>query len=512
MQCDFLFRRGYVITNVDLKRIDNSYIDEITQKWEKDEIGNLAIYKEPNLENYTHKSGLVEILLLGIVCDPINNISSPDRVLKNLCEAYKENNSAFFDYLDCLSGRFLLLVCAKNNKFLLQDAVGLRPVFYDINSQDVIVSSNPFIIAAINNYSISELHKNFIYSFNYDGTSNFFHFPGLLTSYENVYKLTPNTMYDLENNVVERFFPRGPLNKEKFTPEFIREISLIIERQIKLLAKSHRLAVSLTSGIDSRLTLAATKGNSNNIWYFTTDMGSQDDRQDSYVASKICSDLGIKHTILTLENNNLSSGFLECFNAHTSHMALDRVRHTEVTLDDYPPGYLQIHSGANAIAKSVYLRNISLAPSKISAKLLSHLYNRSRGSEKFVVDAFTTFIDRTNFNSKCLYNYNFYDLFYWEHRLGSWGTLSALAYDIICERTSVMNNRLILKKVLSSKLKHRVRSDIHYEIIKYLWPETLKYPVNPHKKTNRSLNEDVKKKLRGLRLRMKYQNFNLAME
>ena len=54
--------------------------------------------------------------------------------------------------------------------------------------------------------------------------------------------------------------PRAGLKKQKISIDLIEELSNFLTIKIQILCKRRKLAMSLTSGIDSRLTLVAIKG------------------------------------------------------------------------------------------------------------------------------------------------------------------------------------------------------------------------------------------------------------
>ena len=78
---------------------------------------------------------------------------------------------------------------------------------------------------------------------------------------------------------------------------------------------------------------------------------------------------------------------------------------------------------------------------------------------------------------------NILDLFYWEQRIGNWCANFGAELDIAIERFYPFNCRKLLEILLSINKKYRKYPDytLYKELIKQLWSDTLKEPINPIK-------------------------------
>jgi hypothetical protein len=72
-------------------------------------------------------------------------------------------------------------------------------------------------------------------------------------------------------------------------------------------------------------------------------------------------------------------------------------------------------------------------------------------------------------------------IFYWEERLGNWGTQTQIDKDIAQEEFNLFNSRGLITLYLSVNARHLTPPHfyLHKRIIKALWPETLDVPINP---------------------------------
>ncbi|MBJ3793540.1 hypothetical protein I8J38_34180, partial [Bacillus sp. OA1] len=73
------------------------------------------------------------------------------------------------------------------------------------------------------------------------------------------------------------------------------------------------------------------------------------------------------------------------------------------------------------------------------------------------------------------------DLFYWEQRMGNWGTMYQAEQDIAIEEFCPFNNRRLLIALLKLEKEYRQGPEhiIYKKMINSLWPETLSEPINP---------------------------------
>ena len=171
-----LFKRGYLITDTCIENVSNDSVWHIMSKWDKRAINSVYVYRDPALSAYICDKQNTGILLLGLVLDPLNNIDSPERIVNILHTKYLRSEDEFFDYLDTLTGRFVLLVVSPNKKFVLQDATGNKSLFYSNASSEIILSSHIQLIAEMKSCQIPQERLEFINSKSYK--SNVSHFPG----------------------------------------------------------------------------------------------------------------------------------------------------------------------------------------------------------------------------------------------------------------------------------------------------------------------------------------------
>jgi hypothetical protein len=494
---NFLYKRGFVITNKDPLEDKKGILQKLN--WRNIKIGEYNVIFDGNLNINSSSLAGTDILVVGTVLDPFNNLINSDDITEKLAQKFNDSTEDFFDYLDRLSGRFILLLKSKTKTFILQDATGTRSVFYTWQSNFVFISSHAELLADLNCYKPSDEANRFKSSIQFRDNKDSY-FPGISTPYEEIKMLTPNTLLNLSAREVERFFPRENLENQEINNELIGELSDFFQSQVDLLRKDYSLSLSLTAGLDSRLSLATSKKHKDHIYFYTLTYGKNSEK-DAEVARDICDELNLTHHIIPTKGK-IDDGFMDLFLKNTSNMSSEfRGEIGEALYYNYPQGCLHIKSNGSEICRGYYRDIYAILPNKILGEVYAKLYGINPQSS-FVRESFEEFIEVTKLNKESIYNYDHYDLFYWEHRIGNWQSLCLYEWDIAQDTFIPFNNRYILTKMLSIPLKDRLSGRLYYDIIKKVWPETLTIPINPFNRKAKL--KKVKRIKKGLQFRMKY--------
>lgn len=476
-----MFERGFLVTtsgNVGM------------EEWEKIKLTGLNAWAHPLLDYHKHKKDNVTLVVFGKIIDPFNNNGDVNEITESLAKKFAYSEDQFFEYLDELSGRFVIVLESENKTYILQDAAGNKSLFY--NSQFNLFSSHSELIAQLSNQDWHEDSKECISDSMFHKRGS--HFPGRMTTYKNVLKSIPNTLIDVRAGAVRRFFPREPLAQNIINHDIIDEISNVLRTQIKLLRENHSLAQSLTAGLDSRVTLAASKEFSDEIYYYTISAWEEHEKEIQ-VVQKLCDVLGIKHEVLREKRRN-NPGFYEDYLKSNSYMSSkERGQLVKILLEHYPKDYLHLKSSLSEIGRAFYYEHRTFLPSMPGAEDLAKLYGYNSRSH-FVVHAFRDLIEKTAFDKESIFNYNPYDLHYWEYRMGSWQSQGLMECDVAQDSIILFNNRRLLKLMLSVPFADRRKSALHYALIKNMWPEALSIDINPWATKNTA--QDLKRIARGL--------------
>jgi len=455
----------------------NSYFD--LTNWTSKKFNDFFVYHDPLLNFVTQKNKGAEIFTLGIILDPYNKWINNEAILDRCCSLLYASERDFWDYVDTLSGRFILFVNTDQLSFVIQDAAGNRSLFYSIDGINTLLSSHSELIANIHDKRISDDASEFMSQPSFQKNNNRY-FPGRFTPYRSIFSLTPNTLLHVDDGKIVRFFPRSESKSYKVNPGLLDELEFLLITQVQLLSEKYRLAVSLTAGIDSRLTFASCRENLQGIFAYTY-VVDELTKQDSHIASLLCDKLHVPHKTWYC-SKKFEDSLLQKFLKNTSFVSTSyRARIAKMLLQNYPTDHLHLKSNMPDIMKAHYRRRFAFLPYQSSSIVFSRLYGIGYKSE-FVRKAFDDFICVTGLKNEVVYNYDIYDLFYWEHHFGVGQSLNLCEWDIAQDSYILFNNREILKRMIQIPMRDRLAFKLYHQLIERMCPDISGFKINPQKK------------------------------
>lgn len=462
-----LFPRGYYLSR---KRMP-----ELGAHWKRINIDrNYVLSWDARAPAAVGRLGDLTIALIGRAFHLGLNSFDSGKIVEHLTVARSAGPSAYSRALYDLSGRYVVIAQTSNETTLQTDATGMRSAFYAKTGG--VVSSHAALTARLSDQSDPS-------SF---GGPRWFreaqapYHPGRATEYSGVYMLTPNTELTLESGKVSRVgpHPRGPLRSAE---DIAAEVLPLMQRQLSALVEQAPILVSLTAGLDSRITLAASYPVRDHITYFTYSANREDrenpSQGDARFAQLLCGEQGLTHRLVTVDSY-LSGGPLSAVMRENSR----RVHSPSVAaayLEQLPQDAIHIRSNVYEIGRS-FFRNAASAPlGPLNAKEFARRCVRVRGGHETsdaAISAFEDWLTVTGFMD--VEDYDPYDLYYWELRMGRW--LPALIYesDIAHDTYTLINSRRILELFLTASDADRLDAEVFHQIMAMSWPSLLKYPVN----------------------------------
>jgi hypothetical protein len=320
--------------------------------------------------------------------------------------------------------------------------------------------------------------EDFIRSPGYSRTVSYF--PGVATPYREIRILTPNTMLEIRGRRTERFYPRGPLKPARIDKETVERLSSLFISQVGLLAEKHSLAIPLSGGIDSRITLGAAfnSGNTGAVPCYTF-VESRDHELDASVASMLCSDLGFRHiTVPAGDRGSVNEGFMRSWRISTADMRADSQGVLCWSLKAcLPPRDIHLRSTVSEVGRAFYRKKVRRFPTRdISPSTLARYYSINPEWE-YVRSSFREYMAVTDFGEKTVFNYDPFDLFYWEHRNGAWQSLAVMDFDLALDTFILFNNRKILEMMLSVPISDRLNDRLHRALIQEMVGDASSAPL-----------------------------------
>ena len=242
------------------------------------------------------------ILMVGHAYNPWELESKEANILNSLLENYlKKDEHTFHKKLSEVTGVFALIIIEEEGLKIYQDSVGIMPVTYlnEYSNNQEFYSSHSQLIADLIGLEMDPAINKMIESKFY--LIGIRHLPGIKTAYKELSALTANTYYSSKEKV-KRFYPFNIADK-KTEEESYNQIALILENSMKLISEKYNAAISLTGGVDSKMTLAASSNHFNKFTYFSF-FSSDAEKKDAEAARNICNNLKLKHDIYEIPNIN----------------------------------------------------------------------------------------------------------------------------------------------------------------------------------------------------------------
>lgn len=441
-----------------------------------------SFYIHPNQKLHYEKSESGTYFLIGHAYNPYTDAISESLILKELICAEKDGKTSFFDYINTITGVFLLGKIEKKGISVLLDCAGMMSGFYGLINNKVVITSHTAIPAMIFKLKQTEYVRELL-QYRFYGLYGSF-LPGDISPYREIKRIVPNTIVRIDperKSQVYRFFPS--IQNEEITAdeynEQIQKISSVLKKSLELIAKKwDRPAISMTGGMDSKTTLSAAKDHYTEFSYFSY-VTSKAERIDADAAHAICDVLGLVHNIYNISANpedyeeyDAAKAVLELNKDFIGHPNPNDVC-KRLYFDNNVDFNIEVKSWVSEIARANYYKKFGKKrlPKRITPRRCSSMYKIFLHNRKLLHqtdEIFDEYIKKTKLEEN-IYNYDWSDLFLWEIRYGGWGGLvitgeHKYSFDI----TVPYNNRKLLQMMLAIPLEKRRRDYLHRDLIHHM--------------------------------------------
>ena len=436
--------------------------------------------KKTDIHQY-HKKGF-SIYIIGYILDINNGDLNVDEISKKIYNELVSSYDEFLDYIDCLNGRYIIVIDYDNDTRIYTDATSLRPIYYYNKS---FFASHEVVVKEVVTAELN-IHFNKI-----GGNNGYLDY----TSYESIYKFIPNLYFTFNDKDFVRFFPRKDYNATSLD-ELIPQTNSYFKEQVKWLNKNYKkIYLSLTGGIDSKFSLAITKVLKQKIEYFTYMIDLENtvegERKRIYAIDndlvKILSyNLDLNHKTFLLRDylppNNYRNQLKHHISSHHS-LALSYLFHRE-----FDSNAIHLKSTINEVAKMPFPELMD------KTEDLERLYKYSirwqvkslKRKPKLGKKMFYEYLERVKFDKEILHNFNLPLLLYLESRMGNWHSNITLETDNTMETFILVNSRRILNSISYLPKEERKNKEFLFETINEFWP-ILNYFLPNSKKTLKDL-------------------------
>lgn len=456
----YLQKYGHLLYSRGFFLVEGSDFCCLPFTWNAMEFGKYVFCYDPKNEVFYKNDSIYELILSGILIDTKSEIIDKAKIASLLLEKKKKSDIEFYNYLDILAGNYLIILHNKQNglTWILSDASGMRSINYSIDPKHKVVSSHANLIGKLCNLPTDT--GIFVTGYGY---------PGDRTPFENVRRLVPNHLLEIETGKVIRFFPREELKNGKME-HIAEEISKNFEIQLKLLANKYSFMASLSAGIDSRTTLALLKNFTGSCLFFTYfDSGEEKNAErrhilntDRDVAVSITENLNLNYKLIDIKNFTPDQEFINLCNENG--VGYHAINLTYSYLTELPNDYLHIRSNVAEIGTVLYKKR----PKPLTPKSMADCF--CPNPDQSTIDIYQEFYDKYQYENS-LFNYDKYDILYWEYRMCAWLNGIVIQESDLAHNTYILFNcRNILKMMLSVSEIDRVNRIILKRMIRIKWP------------------------------------------
>ena len=462
------YRRQFLFTPVECGQL---------QEWRIEKADNYFIYVHPDCQ-FEKSSGFYDLYLIGYILNPHAPGESSKQILDNLSNL--EDLNDFPGKLYSLAGRFVLIIKTENDFIFFNDACGLRTVYYAKENDHFYAASQPLLIKEVIPLKKTKAYEEYFNS-KYVANNIEHYLPSGFTLYENVYHLVPNHYIKVSTFAQKRYYPFQELKRRDYT-EGVIAFSILLKKIISAAHTNLDLAFSLTAGWDSRLILSGCKDIVTDISFYTLRYRHMDDQHmDIRIPRSLSDSLHLNHTILDCEKG-ISPEFAEIYKGNSDMAHINDWGKIAFGMSKtFPQEKVAGKGNCSEIGRCCLYRD-----GKHKAHLTDDDFiqlEKQLGNDWEDMDFIREAVRKWHASiKKGSFNYFLLDLYYWEHRMGSWQAQSQLEWDIVQEVFTPYNSRELLDIMLSiDPLKRKFENPILYiDTMKYLWPEVLNVPVNPY--------------------------------
>ena len=277
--------------------------------------------------------------------------------------------------------------------------------------------------------------------------------PSGISLYDDVYHLVPNHYLEASSLKQIRYWPVKQLEEDDIESS-VEKFATILKKTVLAANKRYDLALPLTAGWDSRIILGCCKDILEDIWSYTLKYRDlTEESNDIKIPIKLSKKLGFKHKIIDCRKP-LDKIFSEIYANNTDIPHINDWGEIAYGMyDEYPTNRLAVKGNVSEVGRCFYFptgKHNKINSGKDFLELEPYWKNID-----FIEARVFEWFEEVKLENIHL-GYDLYDLFYWEHRIGSWQAQSQLEWDIVQETFSPFNNRELLDIMLRVNPSYRI--------------------------------------------------------
>ncbi len=420
------FGHGYLLSR-------GGSVPEAAADWATLDVGAAQLRTHPRTvvsTARTHLSGRAQVVLLGQPLDVDAGTSDGGRIAASVLAALRHGLDTAVERVAGLSGRYTAILRSGSRLHVIPDSHATQPVFWTTrpaaDAEVLAVASHAALAADVVGAGLDEdalaLHDG-IREWRKNRT---IFMPGLTTTHDGVLPVFANCLLDVDLDRPSaahhrRFWPlerRKRASVDDVASEFAERFVELTRLGMSL----GRTAISLTSGLDSRMTLVAASSLARADDFAFTYVRPQDlvtqegVRSDLFGASRLAFAAGLRHRViqwrLPEEDDPFAVAHRQSYPGLRSSLGA-----ATAMFHDLPHDIVELQSILAETGTYFYRRTASGPDPRAIAALT---FGPPTANRPAYVAEFERLVDYTQFTRDRLLGYNWHDLTYWEHRMVKW--------------------------------------------------------------------------------------------
>jgi hypothetical protein len=485
-----LFRFGFILMRPE-EESRARRLREFLPTWTSRTLFGWLLVHHPETRIATYGDDDAGVIVLGEAFDVAPDGPGVAALCATLLQA---TGDEFWRAFDQLSGRFALVAVTSDGTRVMHDPFGGRSLFYRTAGSPAVASHSELLALAFehpNDQLVRELRG--LPEYRARGVT---YLPGDWTVFSGVYGLAPNNCFDLMRGTTARYWPRQPRG-ETSLDDFLSHLERYLAAFVPHVGLHHTPVLGLSGGVDSRALIAAfrTHGSSMKLVTWT---GNYVTEAELPVVEELRAYLDTDHRYVNVAEHLDDPTFLAV--KAISDRNVGRYRggprltgHMYRTFHDVPDAAF-VRGYGGEILRGFYDVSVRTPPAdapdtppvvRINAAELFRRYNgkakiapRERWTEIGQL-AFEQFLERAHYDSTVADSgYEFADIFYWEHRMGMWGSVMHSEMDAAMWSVTGYNSRPLYESAFGLERGLTLKGSLLAEATARLDPELAAFALS----------------------------------
>jgi hypothetical protein len=454
------YRRQFLLASKPIKELDH---------WSSIIINEYYLYSHPDLPVDVCAGDERSVALVGNIYDPGFKSKNNNDILEDI---YNKaiNIQAFFQAVKKYAGIYVLIYKNNRNFVAHSDALGLREIYYCTGSNRVVCGSQPNLLAKYAEPAISlssdpdliEFYKKIMTNSSWVGDE---------TLYNGIKHLMPNHCLNIKEKDIFRYWPNKNIKKLSLH-EGVSSACSFLKGAMESMENRHSLMVAVTAGCDSRTILAASKDIADRIYFFVNNENLGHKHPDISIPKSIFKAINLPFHVHDV-SSEVDDLFREYFLKNV-FLSNESLLHTVYNV------YYKNHSDkVNVIGTGEIGRTrFGVDPGKINSYRISYKLGYRKG--RYPLKQADKILEELKPESK-KYGVSVLNLLYCEQYKGNRFVVENSKSDIAIEEIDPFASHSLIEVLLGVDPKYTgyTNNILFQEMIRYLWPELLGWPINP---------------------------------